>query len=199
MRTQNSSVKKIQARRNELRKIMLEAQHTGKPRTREELLKQLAEKGFDIDFSTLYRDKIEINRTNTFIEDIAESEYSPMQEDIYNKLLYVEEQALQLYNKDWKISRFVKRNLPDGSITESSIVHDDKPKLQCLGLIKDVQILKRNALKGDPVNLSFVMLSKKLSNLKEELGLTTRQLNEYQRENTELKEKLNKLDQGSIT
>ncbi|MGB6464386.1 MAG: hypothetical protein WBF38_09215, partial [Nitrosotalea sp.] len=80
-----------------------------------------------------------------------------------------------------------------------SIVHDDKPKLQCLGLIKDVQILKRNALKGDPVNLSFVMLSKKLSNLKEELGLTTRQLNEYQRENTELKEKLNKLDQGSIT
>ena len=149
MRTENSSVEKIQARRNELRKIMLEEQHTGIIHTREELLKQLAEKGFHIDFATLYRDKIEINRTNTFIEDIAESEYSALQHDIFNKLLFVEEQALQLYRKDLKITRMIARKMPNGTIMETSTQRDEfRPKIQCLILIKDVQTLKHNALKG---------------------------------------------------
>jgi hypothetical protein len=175
MRTENSSVEKIQARRNELTKIMLEYQQKGKIATRDQYLEELAKSGFCIDIATLYRDKIAINRTNTFVEEIAESQYSAMQEDIYNKILYIEEQALLLYDKDWKVSRIVKRNLPNGSITESSIVHDDKPKLQCLGLIKDLQTLKQNMLKGENIQLGVTLMGKKLGQVKEELELVTKE------------------------
>lgn len=181
MRTKKSSVENIGTRRNELRKIMLEYQQKGKLATRDQYLEELAKRGFCIDIATLYRDKIAINRTNTFVEDIAESQYSAMQEDIYNKLLYVEEQALQLYDKDWKTSRFFKRSLPTGTITESSIVQDDKPKIQCLGLIKDLQALKQNMLRGENIQLGVTLIGKKFDQVKEELALVTKERDKLKR------------------
>jgi len=87
------------------------AKKKGIPITRTYLIESLKKKGHIIDKSTLYRDRTFLNHNNTFIRDIAESNYSEMMQDIWEKLEWVEEQSLEQYSKKWTNSKVVQRSI----------------------------------------------------------------------------------------
>ena len=54
---------------------------------------QLDKSGFEMSASTIYRDMTAINRENTWVRDLAESNYSVYQENISNTFDWLEMQA----------------------------------------------------------------------------------------------------------
>jgi len=163
-------------RRIDLQKIIDAAKKKGIPITRKYLISQLKKKGYTIDKSTLYRDRTFLNQNNTFIRDIAESNYSEMMQDIWEKLEWVEEQALLQYDKKWTNSKEIKRQIYDkdeGVVTLHDMILTDElsqPKSAFLNLIKDIQKQKFEFLTSHNVHLSAAMLARKLTLYKNQIA-----------------------------
>lgn len=70
------SVEDVMARRETLLKIITQFKKEEKHISRFSLQPALKEAGFDVSFSTVYRDMTIINRENTWVRDLVESNYS---------------------------------------------------------------------------------------------------------------------------
>jgi hypothetical protein len=176
MKTKNSTAESIGARRETLRKIIAEHDNKGEPYTREQLLKELADKGFEIDYATLYRDRTTINRSNPWLEDMVESNYSAMQEEIYNQLLLVQDECWKNYRKVWTKCRIVTRTTPTDNVVEKCIEkNESNTKTKFLEIIENCQLVKQNLLKGENVQLAVKLVGNKVEELLDELAIVKKE------------------------
>jgi Fe2+ or Zn2+ uptake regulation protein len=100
---------------------------------------QLDKSGFEMSVSTVYRDMTAINRENTWVRDLAESNYSVYQENISNAFDWLEMQASEQFEA-----------------TKNHV---------WLNIILKVQDTRIKHTNGDNVNLSVALLGKKFNEL----------------------------------
>ncbi len=137
---------------------------------RHALLTDLEAKGFPVTVATLYRDRTSLNRHNSFIRDLTESNLSAYMEEIYDRLTWVEEEAAKQYDQKWTMNQVIKRRGPKGEeIEQHSTSEIAQPKAQFLSVISKAQELKHKLLVGDNTQLSAALLAEKFQKMKEEL------------------------------
>jgi len=139
----HGSIEDTKHRRQSLAKIVVDFKRHGKQITRYTLQPALKKAGFGVSYSTVYRDLTLLNRENTYVRDLAESNYSAYQEEIANSLDWVEQQAR---------AEFLK----------------NKTYLY-LGIIMKVQDLKIKHTSGENINVSVALLGKKFDQIQSEL------------------------------
>ena len=71
----------------------------GKLVNRHSLQFALEQAGFKASFATVYRDMTAINQKNTWVRDLAQSNYLAHQEQITNNLEWIETKAAQQYKE----------------------------------------------------------------------------------------------------
>ncbi len=134
------------------------------------LLEAMRKKGHPVSVPVLYADMTALNRGNTFVRDLTESNYSAYIEEIYRRLQWVEAEAERQYGREWTTNQRIIRVGPQGEETETHITEEQaQPKAQFLALIAKTQELKHKILVGDTTQLSAALLSEKFQSMKEEL------------------------------
>jgi Fe2+ or Zn2+ uptake regulation protein len=161
----------VTMRRLEVQKIALQLKQKGKPVNRYSVYPLLKKKGFVTSYTTVYRDINAISRENTWVRDLAESNYSAYQEEISNRLQWIEDQAEKQYKKKWKTAKKSIKNqkTKEGALetTEQSITTENaQPKIGFLKIIKEVQELKMKHTNGENINISAALLGKKFNKIK---------------------------------
>ncbi len=130
-----------QQRRITLQEIINEFRGKGLLINRYTLQPALKKQGFDVSFSTIYRDMTSLNQKNTWVRDLAESNYSAYQENISNNLEWIETQAKEQFEK-------TKANM-------------------WLGIIHRVQETRMKHTNGENINISAAFLNKKFNQMNE--------------------------------
>jgi len=162
----------VMKRRKSLSEIIDELQKTGKPITRDGLIEQVKKLGYkNYNRNTLFDDRTFLNKGNTFIASLTESNYSQYMEDIFSQLTWVEEQAMQQYEKEWTNSKLVTKDDPEKGITTEKHTTDElaQPKAAFLNIIKDIQKIKYEFLTGNNIHFSAALLMKKFQQMQQEL------------------------------
>lgn len=186
----SQSVAAINARRDKIRIVMDKMAEKGKPITAHALLAECHKADIKISYGALVRDRIAINKTNTFVENIAESEYSAAMEEIWQSLDYIHAEAIDNYQRTWKQIQTRIRDTPKGKIKEVTETHNQAgPKAMFLQIAKDALDLKLKYMSGDAVKLSVVLLNKKLAEFREQLELAKRERDKALDELKTIKEK----------
>ena len=139
----NGSIDDTQHRRQTLAKIVIDFKRQGKQITRYTLHPALKKTGFNVSYSTVYRDLTVLNRDNTWVRDLSESNYSAYHEEIANSLDWVEQQAREEFLKNRAYFN--------------------------LGIILKVQDLKIKHTNGENINVSAALLGKKFNQMQTEL------------------------------
>ena len=164
------SVDDIAGRRLMLAKVIEKAQTDDKHLTEKEQLAIMKKKGYNMSRATLYTDKTALNRSNTFVRDLAESNYSKYIEDIFKTLDFVEAEARIQYNKKWTQDKVVKKETQDGVMVETHITEEQAmPKNMFLLTIARAAELKARLLAGDAVHISVALLAQKFAKMTNEL------------------------------
>lgn len=159
----------ITLRRLEVEKIISQLKKENKLVTRYTVHEQLTKKGYKVNPSTVYRDITAINRDNTWVRDLSESNYSSYMEEIYTSLIWAEQESVKQYNKTWTASKTVTKDTPDGQVTERTETEElAAPKNAFLSTYVKTQELKHKMLTGDNINISAALLGKKLNQLKKQ-------------------------------
>ena len=92
-------IEDVTIRRREVLKIMTYLKKNGLRINRYIVKNQLDKSGFEMSVSTIYRDMTAINRENTWIRDLAESNYSAYQEEIDNNLEWISHQTVKKFKE----------------------------------------------------------------------------------------------------
>jgi len=129
----------VTSRRRQVMKIMSQLKKSGQRINRYIIKDQLDKLGFEVSVATVYRDMTAVNRENTWVRDLAESNYSAYQEDISNNLEWIESQASQQF--------------------ESTNNH------VWLNIILKVQDSRIKHTNGENINISVALLGKKFKEL----------------------------------
>lgn len=164
----------VENRREALSKIIAQFQKERKIINRFTLQPALKEAGFDVSEGTIYRDMTVINRSNTWVKDLVESNYSALQENIASMLDIIEKEAYDNYKKTWTTSKTTKKQVPrkDGTI---EITEETKtgelagPKATFLNILTRVQELRMKHTHGDNINISAALLTAELQEAKDKL------------------------------
>lgn len=136
------SVDDTQQRRSKLLEIVNKFRAEGKLCNRYTLQPALEQAGFKVSFATIYRDMTSINQKNTWVRDLAQSNYSAYQEQISQNLEYIEHQA------DLKFQE-------TGNHVWLNIIHR-------------VQETKMKHTNGDNISISAALLNKKFNQMSKE-------------------------------
>ena len=80
-------------------KIMSQLKKDGQRVNRYTIKDKLDKLGFEVSVATVYRDTMAVNRENTWVRDLSESNYSAYQEEIDNNLEWVAHQAVKMFNE----------------------------------------------------------------------------------------------------
>lgn len=160
-------------RRIELAKTIEDFQKKGLPITRQVLIDALKKKGFIVDRYILYNDRIDLNKGNTFIRDLTESNFSAFMQGIWDKLEWMEHEAIIQYEKKWTNNKTVTKKL-DGKktdkITETHKTNEiATPKIAFLGLMKDIQKAKYDFLTNHNIHFSAALLQQKFQQMQQQL------------------------------
>jgi len=171
-----NSDESVDKRRLVLQEIINDCHKSGNHPSNRYLLEQINKKGFPITRMTLYTDRVKLARENTFVRDIAESTYSQIIEDIFNNITFIESEAFEMANKSWTRTKTITRNNSNKkkgqpkTITETHTeTNDAVTKERFLRLALECQTAKINLLKGDTINITVALLSKKLYQYKLQL------------------------------
>jgi hypothetical protein len=162
------SQKKMQEFSHLYAEVEIDLVKKGKPLTNQNLMTGLAKKGFKGDRFLFYRIQKKWQENSNFVISIAETQYSAMIEDIWNKLKHIEDQSLDLAGRDWTEIKTREGDGTEGSSYTETTPNQYKPKHDFLKLAKEVQKEKRELLKGDVINVSVAMLEKKFQMLRDE-------------------------------
>lgn len=129
-------------RRQKLQDIINQFRSKGSLINRFTLQPELEKAGFKASFTTIYRDMTALNKDNTWVRDLAESNYSAYQESISSNLELVEQQANEKFketgNHVW------------------------------LNIVLRVQETKMKHTQGDNINISAALLHTKFNELKKQ-------------------------------
>lgn len=177
-----------------LRTVETDLVKAGKPLTNQNLLTGLETKGLkNINRNQLYYLKKALGENNGFVLSIAESQYSPMVEDIYNKILLIEDKCFELAGNDWT-QHETETSVGDGdrdSYTRTKTTDNEyKPQHDFYKLALDCQTAKTKILSGDVINVSVAMIERNFNRLRDEKE-------EYLRENLRLKDRIEKLEKDN--
>lgn len=142
-----------------------------------ELLKEVQTKGYGIHKTTLYEDMTAINKANTFVFDIATSNYSAMIQECFEGLQQCVRQCNEIYNTKWTNNKIIRKTITtaDGeTVIEEEVITKELagPKAKATDIKSKCYKYMFDALKGDIINTaSSLMLREfqKLKALKEEL------------------------------
>ena len=137
-----STIDDTQQRRLKLLDIVNQCREKGKLINRYTLQPELEKKGFNVSFATIYRDMTSINQKNTWVRDLAQSNYSAYQESISQNLEWIEQQAQQKFEE-----------------TNNHV---------WLNIIHSVQQTKMKHTNGENITISAAMLGKKFNEIKKE-------------------------------
>jgi len=132
-------VEDVTMRRREVIKIMTALKKAGKRVNRHTIKDELEKKGITISEVTVYRDLTIINRENTWVRDLSESNYSAYQEEIADMLYWTETQAQKHFE-----------------LTNNHV---------WLNVITKVQEIKMKHTNGDNINISAASLTKKFNKM----------------------------------
>ena len=135
-------VEDVTVRRREIMKIITQLRKKGQRVNRYTVKEQLNKSGFEPSVSTVYRDMTAINRENTWVRDLAESNYSAYQEDISNTFDWLEMQASKQFES----------------------THDHV----WLNIILKVQDSRIKHTRGENINISVALLGKKFKELEDD-------------------------------
>ena len=122
-------------RRLKLLEIYEDFRAKGKMINRYTLQPALEKAGYKVSYATVYNDLTQINQKNTWVRDLAQSNYSAYQEQISQNLEWIEQQAQKQFKK-----------------TNNHV---------WLNIIHSVQQTKMKHTNGENINISAAMLGKK--------------------------------------
>ena len=168
-----------------LRSVETELMEQGKPLTNRNLITGLEAKGLKVDRFKLYRLKQTLGENNNFVLKIAESQYSVMVQDIYDKITFVEDACFDLAGKDWTQHEVQTSEDEDGHNYEKTTDNEHKPQSDFYRLVLDCQMAKMKIMSGDVINVSVAMIERNFDRIRDENQ-------EYIHEIARLKEKLEK-------
>ena len=152
-----------------------------------QLIDDLKKAGYKISRATLYRDKGEIFRDNTFVEDVAGKTYSYIIHRCFEDLQFAKRKAKEILAKKWTNSKVVTKETENGKIIEETITKEIAgPHLQALRLIMDIVMSINNLINGNTLQVSAALWTKHTDNQEKEIQ-------NLQIENQELKELVGKL------
>lgn len=89
-------VNDIVTRQHTLEEIISNLKSENIPVTPKILLEKMKKKGYKIDRSTLYRDRLAVNQRNSFLRDLSESNYSDYVENMWNDIEFVKQEAHEM-------------------------------------------------------------------------------------------------------
>ena len=168
--------------------VMLEAVEAelikdGKMITNANLVTGLEAKGLKVlTRGKLYRLKQTASEKNNFVLNIARSQYSAMVQDIYDKILFIEDKIAGLAEDDLTMHE-TETSTGDGEHANyektKTIDNQHKPRHDFYRLLLDCQTAKTKILSGDIMNVSIAMIEQNFNKLRDER-------NEYFRENKRL-------------
>lgn len=162
----------ITVRREAVLRIVNELKKKGITINRYTVHQSVVNAGFDVDESTVYRDLVAINRENTWIRDLAESNYSQYQESIHETLNWIEVEAKKQYKKKWTMSKRVSKQVhakDEGIIDliEQTVTAElAAPKAAFLKIIAEVQDLKIKHTNGENINISAALITQEFQDIK---------------------------------
>ncbi|MGC1709911.1 MAG: hypothetical protein WA799_08955 [Nitrosotalea sp.] len=175
MKTEGSTNVEINNRRDALKKILERFRREGKTINRFTVQAPLRDAGYDVEVGTIYRDLTAVNRENTWVRDLVESNYSEYQQQIADSLAWIEKEAQEQYAKKWTLSKTTKKENHNGTSTESVVTQElAAPKASFLGIIAKVQELKMKHTHGDNINISAALLARELQDAKLQLQETAK-------------------------
>jgi hypothetical protein len=174
MKTQGSTHANQERRRLAIVKIISQLRKEHKPVNRFTVLPLIRAEGYDVEEGTVYRDLTVINRENTWVRDLVESNYSAYQERIAENLDFMEKEAIENYHKSWTMNKTVKRVVSNEkgnfeTIEETITQEMASPKAQFLLILGKVQELRMKHTHGDNINISAALLSAELQDAKDSL------------------------------
>lgn len=166
-----NSVQNILERRAILSTIINEFEDTGKPYTKVNLLTKLKERGYDIHWRTLHRDLTELNKSNTFVLDIAQKTYSYHLDENFKRLEFIMNGLDDIINTKWTNSKTIQREIPseNGNIVMTEKVTTPEiaePKLKAYALQKEIIALKFRVFEGDIIDTSVALMLKEFQKIK---------------------------------
>lgn len=142
------------------------------------LIDDLKKRGYKSNRNILYDDRTALNKGNIFIADLTESNYSQMMDDIFEKLSWIEEEAMKQYNRKWTNSKTVTKNTDKGKITETHTTKEiAQPKAAFLSIFKDSQKIKYEFLTGNNIHVSAALLRQKFQQMQQKIFELERQEN----------------------
>lgn len=169
------SVTAINQRRDEIIKLIDGLKQEGISANRYTVHERLDREKFDVSISTVYKDLVAISRENTWVRDLTESTYSAYQEDIHDKLDWIENEALELYGQNWSPQKNTMKKIPTASGKDKVIIKAEKTdvnhkaKATFLKIILEVQDLKIKHTNGKNIDISAAILGKKFDKAKTKL------------------------------
>jgi hypothetical protein len=166
-----STQKQILEYANTMNDVQMELAKQGKPISPKALMLGMETKGYKINYQQYLTVKKKINEQCTFVTDIAESDYSSMIRDIYEKIVFIETECLDLAKEDWRIRKQRTGDATDEGSRNTWVETEDnqhKPKHDFYDLALKCQKEKRELLKGDVINVSGALLSQKFQQVRDE-------------------------------
>jgi cell division protein FtsB len=119
----------------------------------------------------LYRLKQTASEKNNFVLNIARSQYSAMVQDIYDKILFIEDKISGLAEDDWTMHE-TETSSGDGDHANfektKTIDNQHKPRHDFYRLLLDCQTAKTKILSGDVMNVSIAMIEQNFNKLRDE-------------------------------
>lgn len=160
----------IKKRRDTVQLIINDLHKEGKPIRPRTIHERLKEKGYEVDTVTLYFDRKYLAEHNSFVRDIAESNYSQMIEDHHTNVSHIRDQALELAEKLWQKTKAKRKIAGETTTTETEMIEDEAiPRERFYRLALDCERQLLELLKGDVLNYSVAFLQKKLQTYKAEV------------------------------
>ena len=178
----NPTKKVFESEVQKLREVEISLMREGKALTNKNLIVGLELKGLKVDRNKLYTLKQSLNKKNNFIVSISESQYSAMVQDVYDKIMYIEDKCTALAEEDWTTHTISTGN-GDRNNFQKHERNQHKAKLDFCRIVLDCQNAKAKLLQGDVINVSVALIERNFDRLRDENA-------EYVREIQRLRKKL---------
>ena len=117
----------------------------------------------------LYDDRLALDQDNNYIRHFL-PRYSRFQEEIVDSVNEMEEQCIELFYKDWTISKRIVKETKDGTFT--TVITEDpnnKARLECIKTRAKVVELKQKHGEGQNIQISAVIVQKEIATKKAQL------------------------------
>ncbi len=178
MKNKGATDEKIALRRKALQEVIVELHKASIPTTNEAIITKMVQRGYKTYWQqNLYRDMTWVNKNNTFVRDITESNYSAMCEAQFQELADIQAKVKEWTENPPTETRQVYNAEPDSNpknaqgykLVLDSVIHNTVSPMQILSMRKSVADTQLRLLNGDIVNTSIALLTEEFKSMSEEI------------------------------